>query len=204
MNYDEENLKNWLDIQSAIFPMGLPAHCEWTDVTEIVQILNKIGSYDNSNHMFYPTGGGLDVEGAKLSSEPGCIEIFTGLTDILKPKLLLFESFKNPLWNYFRIDADELKPSGVYKSLEDYPNEELTELESGRYVDRGHWDNSEYEGKPLPKSARVVTRHLRGSFVIFSKSSFYNRKSSTYDGRHNKMTAKEFRSYIEKVISNGW
>jgi hypothetical protein len=206
MNYDQENLKNWLEIQKIIFPAGLPKHCEWTDLNQIVEILNIIGSYDNSNHMFYPTGGGLDVESANLSSEPGCIEIHTGLTDILKPEILIYESFKNPLWNYFRIETAELKPTGIYKYTGDYPNEELAELEpkSGKYLDSNIWEINEYKGQPLPKTARPLTRHFRGAFVIFSKTSFYNRHSSTYDGRHNKMTSLEFRAYIEKVIQNGW
>jgi hypothetical protein len=97
-----------------------------------------------------------------------------------------------------------LEPSGVYE-VNDYPSEELTEIESGNYVSRSHWDEGEYQGQKLSRSARVLTRHLKSaSFVIFAKSSPYNRHSSTYDARHNKMTAPEFRSYIEKVINDGW
>ncbi|MFC0517342.1 hypothetical protein ACFFGT_24235 [Mucilaginibacter angelicae] len=204
MEYYEQNLQNWISIQQSIFPLGIPAHCEWVDLNEMIRVLNKIGSINNINHMFYPTGGGLDLESAKLSEEKGCIELYTGTADILKPAVLSFEGFKDPIWNYFRIDTAELKSSGVYGESSDYSNEELTEISPLKYVSRSYWDESEYEGKNLPKSARLVTRHLKGSFVIFSKGSFYNRKSSTYDARHNKMTAKEFRNYIEKVSNHGW
>lgn len=203
MDFYEKNRQAWIDIQNKIFPTGIPKNCEWTKLEDIISVLNTIGSVDNSNHMFYPTGGGLDVESSKLSSESNCIEIFTGLTDILKPKRMIFESFSDPIWNYFRIETSELEPSGVYEE-KDYPSEELTEIESGKYVNRSNWDEGEYKGQKLPKSARVLTRHLKGSFVIFAKSSYYNRNSSTYDARHNKMTSEEFREYIEKVIKNGW
>lgn len=203
MDFYEINRQAWIDIQNKIFPTGIPKHCEWTKLEDIISVLNTIGSIDNSNHMFYPTGGGLDVESSKLSTETNCIEIFTGLTDLLKPKRMTFESFSDPIWNYFRIETYDLEPSGVYKE-KDYPSEELTEIETGKYVNRSYWDEGEYQGQKLPKSARVLTRHLKGSFVIFAKSSYYNRNSSTYDARHNKMTSEEFREYIEKVIKNGW
>jgi hypothetical protein len=41
---------------------------------------------------------------------------------------------------------------------------------------------------------------MGGDFVIFQKTSMYNRIGATYDGRHNQMTTDEFRHYIiEKV-----
>lgn len=203
MDFYEKNRQYWIDIQNKIFPTGIPKHCEWTRLKDIISVLNAIGSAANSNHMFYPTGGGLDMKSSKISTEDSCIEIFTGLTDILKPKRLLFESFNVPIWNYFRIETFELEPTGVYEG-KDYPSEELTEIITGKYISRSYWDEGEYQGKKLPKTARVLTRHLKGAFVIFAKSSPYNLHSSTYDARHNKMTAEEFRAYIEKVIANGW
>ena len=41
-----------------------------------------------------------------------------------------------------------------------------------------------------------------GDFVIFSKMSFYNHASSTYDGRHNQMTTDEFREYIAQKVKS--
>jgi hypothetical protein len=202
MDFFKKNRQDWIGIQQKLFPSGLPEKCEWTDKNEIVNVLRTIGSIKNSNHMFYPRGGGLDVEGAGLSSEKDCIEIDTGgLIDILKPSRLIFHSFKNeePQWNYFRLETLELKPSGIYDN-EDY-DEELCELTSGEYISRAYWDEGKYNGKKLPSEARVITRHFGGSFVIFQKTSIYNRNSRTYDGRHNKMTDEEFRNYIQNVIN---
>jgi serine/threonine-protein kinase len=203
MDFLEQNKKDWIEIQDKIFPKGLPERCEWTDRNEIVNVLKIIGSIRNSNHMFFPRGGGLDVEGANISSEENCIEIDTGgLYDILKPSRLIFHSFKaEHQWNYFRLETLELKPFSIYEE-KDYSDEELCELSPGNYISRTYWDAGEYQGQELPSTARVVTRHFRGSFVIFQKTSIYNHNSRTYDGRHNKMTDEEFRKYIQDVITH--
>lgn len=191
--------QEWIDIQNKIFPNGIPKHCEWRKLEDIISILNTIGSIKNSNHMFYPSGGGLDVISSNLSSEPNCIEIYTGHTEILKPMKMTFESFEDPIWNYFRIEILNLEPTGIYKEkYDDY--EELVEIEPRKYINRSHWDIDEYKGQKLPKSARIIMRHFKGSFVIFAKSSYYNMDTSTYDARHNKMSSNEFRAYIENAI----
>ena len=207
MDFDEKNKKDWVNILSEIFPTGVPNSSEWTDLPTIVKMLKTIGSIDNSNHMFYPTGGGLDIEDANLSVETGCIEIDTGgLIDIVKPKRLIFNSFNaEPQWSYFRLETFELLPSGVYgknENSEEFSDEEVTELERGHYISRTYWDQGVYQGMKLPSTARVVTRHFRGSFVIFQKTSTYNRTISTYDGRHNKMSDTQFRDHIQKSIDS--
>jgi hypothetical protein len=220
MDFLEKNKKDWIEIQEKIFPSGFPERKEWTDRSEIVNVLKIIGSIRNSNHMFFPRGGGLDVEGADISTEDNCIEINTGgLTEILKPSRLIFHSFKaEHQWNYFRIETLELEPSGVYEDMDYsddesyepsdkeklssfYSDEELCELSPGNYISSIYWDEGEYRGTKLPSSARIVTRHFKGSFVIFQKTSIYNRNSSTYDGRHNKMNDAEFRNYIQEAIN---
>lgn len=115
----------------------------------------------------------------------------------------MFESFSDdPQWNYLRLELSPLEPSGVYPGSVDV--EELTDLGSGKYTSLSAWNENEYKGKPLPKNVRRVERWLRGSFVIFQKTSQYNLGTGdldAYDGRHNKMTAEEFHSFIEKYIA---
>ncbi|PHN93497.1 serine/threonine protein kinase [Maribacter sp. 6B07] len=170
---------------------------------EIIKVLRKVGWQKNSNHTFFPTMGGLDLQDAKESLEEDCIEFICSLTYIIKPKKLTFESFQDPIWNYFRLETADIEKSGVF----DDPghSEELAELTPLNYVSREYWDEQRYNDEPLPSTARLVIRKLKGgSFVIFSKQSWYNKQSSTYDARHNKMNETEFRKYIEGVIENGW
>jgi hypothetical protein len=202
MDLVQQNLKDWAEIELKLFPSGTPEKCEWTNREDIVKILKIIGSFKDSNHMFYPRGGGLDIDDSNISFEPDCIEIDVGgLIDVLKPTKLIFHSFKaNPRWDYFRIETKDLMPTGLYPG--NYSDEEVCELSPGKYISRAHLDQGEYEGGQLPKTARLVLRHFKGSFVIFQKTSIYNHNSSTYDGRHNTMTDEEFHDYIQRIISH--
>ncbi|MBK7444552.1 MAG: hypothetical protein IPJ45_00745 [Ignavibacteria bacterium] len=169
----------------------------WEDINDIIKVLKIVATYDNLNHMFFPSGGGLDLEDARLSVEYGCIELDFQSIDILKPKRLLFESFGyDHEWNYFRLEADELEPCGVYEVEEgDKPfeethdREEVTQVYPGHYEDYNYYESSYYiedDDYQRPDGMKHVTRWFRGSFVIFNKRSVYNQTTSTYDGRHNK------------------
>ncbi len=194
----KENEK-WLEIQKKIFPLGIPNSCTWTGINEISNILNLIGEYKNTNHMFYPTEGGMDLEGSELSNLKDLVGLYVGgsSVDLVKPKSLIFESFPDYNWNYFRLEILGQEPSGVYEKVG--ISEELVELMTNKYIDRSYWDSGEYGGEKLPNTARLITRYLKDcSFVIFSKYLVYNAINETYDARHNKMSAKEFREYINK------
>ena len=212
-NFHRMNQEQWFEVQQKLFPTAFPNRVIWENINDIVNVLKMLCTYDNLNHMFFPSGGGLDLEDARLSIEEGCIELDFKLIDIVKPKRLIFESFGyNPEWNYFRLELDELKPSGVYKTEEGeepyevkYDNEEVSELYPGQYEDfdileeRSYYQELGYE---IPDNARQVTRWFRGSFVIFNKRSIYNLNPSTYDARHNKMSTEEFRDYIQRNVNS--
>lgn len=215
-DFHERNLEQWFEIQTKLFPTAFPKRVIWEDINDIINVLKVVCSFDNLNHMFFPDGGGLDLEDVRLSHEKGCIELDFQLIDIVKPKRLIFESFgHDPEWNYFRLELDELKPSGVNKREDDedddqtpnyedeHGHEAVSEIYPGRY-DKYNLVEHRYDyndmGYEIPKSARHVTRWFRGSFVIFNKRSPYNLETSTYDGRHNKMDTDEFRAYIQKNV----
>lgn len=198
-NRTDLNHPYWANIQKKIFSNEIPKTYEWTKLEDIVSILNSIGSVRGSNQMYYPTGGNFDIESASLSTEKGCIEIYTGHVEILKPKKLIFESFSDKSdWNFFRIETENLEPSGVYGDVA-LSSEELVEIENGKYISRSYWDEEEFEEKIIPSNARLVTRHLNGAFVIFSDSCPYN-DLSTIGVRHNELDAKDFLMYIHENI----
>ena len=204
-DYNEQNRLQWMEVQEKLFLSALPKRVIWEKIEDIVKVLNILGSIPELNHMFYPEGGGMDLQKASISSvEPGCIELHTGIAEIIKPRRLLFESFGDDAeWNYFRLELRQLASSEPYKDRKnDFEFEEVVELNPGVYVNRWHWDENEYDGEPLPPSARLVMRHTKGAFVVFSKTSSYNQDPSTYDGRHNRMTTSKFRTYIEKSIQH--
>lgn len=203
--FRETNPLEWADVQARMFPVVVPTRAVWEDVDLIVDVLTLLGEKPNLNHLFLPSGGGLDLHRAARSvREPGCIEFITnGCVSLLKPRRLMFESFLgDPQWNYFRLAADDLEPSGVYEDLDQsVGHEELTDIGRKIYAERLYWDCDEYEGGPLPPHSRPLMRYFRGAFVIFQKTSIYNRNPSTYDARHNNVSADGFREYIHNVIT---
>ncbi len=213
-DFGERNLAQWFEIQTKLFPTAFPTRVIWENNEDIIKVLNVLGSYDNLNHMFFPDGGGLDLENSKLSTERDCIELnFGGLIDIVKPKRLIFESFGfDPEWNYFRLELNELEPTGINKTREGeepygklYDHEGVSEIHPGSYdkyeIVEHNYDYMEM-GYEIPNTARQVSRWFRGAFVVFNKTSIYNQTSSTYDGRQNKMDTDEFRKYIQEWINH--
>jgi len=192
-NFAIKNAEDWKKIHYDIFGSTIPLHYEWTDIHDIVTVLDKIASVENSNHMFFPDSGGLDLEEVSISYEKGAIELFASTPYIVKPRKLVFESIDANLdWNYFRLETKELKPSGVANELpKDFLREEVIELSPGNYINKEHWNKEEYEG-----TARIVRRYFRGSFVIFKKTSAYNNNPATYDARHEKLGEVGFRKLI--------
>jgi serine/threonine-protein kinase len=196
-DFDKRNALEWQEVQEKLLPLILPKRVIWEDIDDIVKILDLLSSIDALNHMFYPDGGGMDLEGVRMGKEPGTIELITDrdekAIDLIKPRRLIFDSFGfDKEWNYFRLENDTLEPSGVYETII-LDREELLETEPLVYGDRTYYD---YPDEPLSEDARLVTRYLKGDFVIFQKTSKYNRITDTYDGRHSRMNSDEFRDYI--------
>lgn len=182
-DFQKRNPYEWKMIQEQLFPTVMPSRVIWEDINDIIKILNIIGSIPSLNHMFYPTGGGMDLLEARLANEPGCLELDAGFIDIVKPKRLIFESIgKDTQWNYFRLEIANLKP---IIEENDLGTEHLTEIENGY---------ESYSG------GRGVIRYFReSSIVIFQKTSVYNKISGTYDGRHSKVNTDAFKTYVKKL-----
>lgn len=206
-DFETENLIVWEKTIKELFPIAIPNNCSWKDLDNIISILNKISSVDKLNHTLFPVGGGHDLVGAKRSSEEGTIEFRTPHSvRIVKPRVLEFNYLPNNMdWAYFRLETDVLKP--ITAAIDpSFVKEKLTELKPGHYAEKEVWEKGYlgYDEKGnrilLPKSARIISRYFKGSFVIFAQASPYNKNHVTYDARHDKMNSKKFRQYIEKCI----
>lgn len=201
-DFQARNELEWIEVGSKLFPFGIPSRALWIDIDEICSVLNVATGAAGLNHMFYPDGGGMTIIGACRANESGLIELkrHAKSVDVLKPKKLTFESFgKDFEWCYFRLEAAPIEPTGIKNSLRSEGIcEELVELTANEYVEPSCWDYDEFNGKPLPETARRVQRYLKGSFVIFSTTSMYNQVPDTYDARHDAMSEDQFREYIQR------
>ncbi|MGC1496304.1 MAG: protein kinase [Sulfitobacter sp.] len=201
-DFSLQNAKQWEEFMHLFFPKGTPEEVVWRDPEIIASVINEVGQVPALNHMFLPSGGGNTIKGAKMAGEDGFIEIDEGLgVCIVKPKKLTYNSIAGSAeWNYLRLEAEQISPTGHYPIKDGDIYEYLTELEPGNY---DHPDVAEYrydreEEPALPETTRTVARFLHGSFVIFSTSSPYNQDPSTYDARHNRSDGASFYEYIKE------
>lgn len=201
-DFHTRNLTEWTELTRKLFPLGPPARSTWKGADAICLVLAEIAKIPSLNHMFYPTGGGNTITAVSTAAEEGMIALHIGekMVEILKPEKLTFESFGNDTnWSYFRLEAAAIAPSGVEGAVNPGRTyEALTEVSPGHYAPYECWNHDEYNGEPLPESARPAGRYLTGAFVFFSTRSTYNAEPSTYDARHNKMSEEQFRAYIER------
>jgi serine/threonine-protein kinase len=200
-HFEKQNKVNWVEVQSKLFPTSLPEHVVWTDSQAITSILNIVSGIEYVNHMFFPGGGGMDLRSARWAQEPGFIELdMGGLTYLMKPKELTFESFAaDSEWNYFRLETEKADPifeSGARDS------EYIVETGAGgNYITRDDFDAFYEENGYDHEEWRKVSRYYGGgSFVIFQKTSSYNFTPGTYDGRHALVDGPAFREYIQLLV----
>ena len=190
----------WRFIYKSLFRKSVPQRAVFEDIKDIKTVLNMTARLPNINHSYFPDGGGDDFEKAKLATEKGCIVLDYGASApvILKPKRLVAEHFgKDYIFNYLRLEADELKPLFPPANSEE-EFEYMIEDKPGNYIRSKYQNYRRYDDKtPFPKGARLIRRYLSGSFVISGKFSTYNMEGPGYSGTHNVMDSDTFRDYIK-------
>jgi hypothetical protein len=212
--FRSKSLGAWKPLTSSI-AVGAP-RVEWADPLQIVPVLNRIAREAHHNHAHFPTSGGLDLHGAALSNEVGCVELDLGgegsIPYITRPVRLVLNVMKDdPLgeWAYFWYETAPLASSGVYGDVDPRFTETVLELQPCQYVDSWHWEAGYYEtnddgGKlPLPDSARIIRRHLFGGpFLIVSKGSSWNlsNRLGDYSGGHAKRSEPEFATFMQALV----
>lgn len=182
LDYFQRNPYEWHDALKRIFPIGIPSHCEWEGVDDILAILIILTEYDNLNHCFLPIRGGIDMDQVALAEERDCLQIED---EIFKPAKLYFEYLSDPSWSYFRIDFAELKPHSTNTSV---IREYLYLSKEGNYSSSAGADNIE------------VARYLKGSLVITAKTSPINDTHGLldgYSGIHSKLSPVAYRKAWE-------
>ncbi len=197
----------WTAAIEAAIGDNLPARSEWTDLTAMRQVMEPFMG-EAMGHTFLPTGGGMDMRSVRLGHEKGTLELRPGGRTgyIFKPTSLAINYFAaEPAQSFIFIHCAPLKPTGVYG----HPvgdQEEVTEISRGDYRVRPVWDRGYLDhddgGReiPLPDSARVVCRFLKGSFMIAGNGSLWNGTAHTYDGEHDKLGEAGVRDLIERAI----
>ena len=197
---------SWKQLIDQLFPAGVPAHAEWTDIPEVVRVLNHMCAIPGINALFLPHSGWLEIYGAFLGKESGQIELETNADPhhsqrrVCRVAKLTFESFDNPddyQFSYFRIQTAPLAILHNEYMMPGNMQEEVTELGTGEYASRSIWDNRfDNDDAPLPHAARHIVRILGGSMVLVQKMGNYAQASGTDDGFHEEFSENEFREMM--------
>lgn len=183
----------WDDQLKALFNGAVPEHAEWRG-EDIPVVLNAIaGDY---NHAFLPTGGGLDLNGAR-SMPGGLLEWTTdenGFEDVVqvcRPKRLVFWNPGNTTRDAnFILEVEALDPVAPDHNEHVGIEEEVTELEPGSYEPGYVYHSGQYQGEDLPRGTRLLIRTIKDArYAIFGKGSLYNsyRRGNfdAYNAYHN-------------------
>lgn len=196
-----QQVKTWNFIKKYLFRGSGPQRCTWEDPVEIVRVMNVLSLLPLTSHLFFPDKGWMEYQKVEIGTEAGCLDIYTDIM-IYRVKLgcLQFESFYQPYWNYLMLEAEPLET--VVGDQCDEFSELVIEDKPGCFVSAKDVMYGVYDydsGKKLPDNYKILTRYLKGKFLVVLKSGPYNRISSTIDGRHANCTSDEFRRYIEEL-----
>ncbi|MCD4716092.1 MAG: hypothetical protein K8R45_05040 [Desulfobacterales bacterium] len=194
-----------------------PKKVVWEDPKEIVRILNMVGKTHGLNHTFLPSGGGLDLHGAKHYSN-NKVELDFEFKIIIQPKLLQLNLYEDAQWNHFYLETDDiiLANDGDGNPYSGQSFDEYSQFDEDTYVERWRINYPEFNGVKTPDNARIVTINHHGNFVIFPKISFYNTQLDRlrfgnnkeeyvfdpYNKLHDKFeTADQFAVFLETMKS---
>lgn len=193
---------NWNFIKRFLFQGNTPQRSCWMNPRDILHVLNVLSMLPTDIHLFFPNHGWMEFTKAEPTrTEPSCLDIYTPL-GIYRVKLgqLLFESFLQPSWDYFMLEAEQLEPA-VGTEMDEWA-EEVVEDGNGKLVSAVDAMYGVYDydtGEKLPKGSKLITRCLKGKFLILLKQGPYNMIPQMDDGRHANCESGEFRKYIEQL-----
>nr|WP_245917570.1 protein kinase [Bacillus canaveralius] len=201
------NKSLWGFIEKNVIQQTNPSTVIWRDKLQVVEILKQL-SILNFNHTFIHEGGGMDLIDIKLFEEE--IEkdmVILGfgfnMDHVFKVKRLIWELPNGDSeFSYFRLEFDKVNPiyPSAVEELEkwmknqnfEYNNEVVSE---DLIVNNNGEYELYYEDDEIAHFS--ITRWFDGSFLIVPKGSIYNSIQNTYDGRHSKFKAEDFREYME-------
>ena len=204
---DKLSRAKWDSIRNFLLPELVPSRCIWTDPADISDVLHLVASSAKHNHMMLPSGGGMDLLGARVRPNAEEIELIFEIKSnsayVVKPRNLVYEIFGDSMWDYLYLETETGQPSGLsfdkWPASTDY--EEVIESSSGVLYDLDALMTGEWGSAGEPEAWRRVVRYKAGAFLIVHRRSHYNMNTATYDGRHSQCNCDQFRDYIKRLIS---
>lgn len=205
-DFHRESRSAWTAAIKATIGARLPRRSVWEGAESIRQAMSAFMGR-NANHAHLPTGGGRDFHKVTRAREADCLDFEVEEHSVYRVKaerMTLEYIAEAPAESFLLLEAGSLRP--LTGSARRGRQEEFLELSDGERLEREVWDqgflNYDDQGReiPIPSDARLVVRWLGGRFLIVTKGSLWNGDPSTYDGRHDKMTADDIRTVITRSL----
>lgn len=201
-SFSQQSKATWDSVHLELFGEVIPEEKVWTDLIDILHVLNVIGRAHNSNYIYTPNGGDVQLRSAKESAEPNCIELSFVDPAVVSPYILIFQSFgKNKQWNYFRLVTHTMEPSGAhpkeyYKSNMKY-SESVIQVTPLYYSISKDWDEDGSRVDFAERKSTINRYYKGGDFVVFSYFSPFNKIWDKKPGIHQRLCDKGFKRFIK-------
>lgn len=156
-----------------VFYANAPDYAEWSNIEDIVCILNSIVEGGNLNRAILMFGWD-DIKSVIHAKERNCIELVTGSTNKVVPieKLVYRKRFYKDLdLSYFWIQSKKKKP--LYNESDEYMVESLAQFESGEYKPYEVFDNWDYYSENYDEEVKCpnpIRRQYGGRIILMSQN----------------------------------
>jgi serine/threonine-protein kinase len=201
----KEFLVKWEEKLSALFRGEIPTNAEWTNPADIACVFQAMQGTDT--YFFQPGDGGVELQASRVTID-GLLE-WSDDDDPLDTYAFIVKPLRLIFWNpgahtheaSFVLEVDAMAARCPSGQTTEVGVEECVELSKDSFAPRNAWDSGEYQGKPLPDSARLIRRATRKArFALFSKGSLYNSLKNSdfdaYNAYHNDPVV------FEKIVAN--
>lgn len=175
----ETSIPAWDNALNDLFIDPMPSFFEWTDIHNICEVLNTIGNFKTSNHIFFKSGG-LDL--SNTSSVVGNKFIILGCDMskcLIEPVRLTFRNINNdPEWCYFRLECNTIN------------SQNLLDPKTNPY----YYDLYDFDNQCLRYNVDS------GTFLIFRKASSVNFYIHDYCGNLNQLSEYDLKTLLEEFV----
>ena len=216
--------------------VGTTSRWIWTERDQICRILTAVGAFVESDDEgttdasinFPPGGGTFEHHVVSPAMEPGAVYFSDGRAQeepipfaVMRPAELALvvprAESGEPVWAwaYTWLKLASLSPAAgnspsSHRSADRYGYEEVCEVRPGKYLSREWWGKGQFpDGRPLPATAHLVVRYLRGDLLTVCKGGPYNqlrlnRHANHSDSRtsfHEALGSAQFEGFISSAAA---
>lgn len=198
-DFQRANTLQWGAAEDQAIRVAGPARVEWTDVSEIANVLGLLSRRRGLNHLFFADGGGLTVERVSICESGGMLSLYfsDSFLAVVKPKRLTLERFSSgPKYGYVFLETSDVEPLGVDSEYSHRGMELVRQVSSHDYIQ----DDSEADESRSRGVGISCRRYFEGTtFVIAPTGGLFNRIDD-YNGTGTSLGRDVLRERFEELV----